>query len=493
MTKFRNVSLLTLVVFLLASCTDIFFTNENKNAANNSDGVFYARSFVTNKDYTLNAEKLYEGNKCVVWAEYGADVSVTLAKSIANEYDTAIYHRVVDTFSMRDFTIEANSQEIKFDNIMDLADWLTDEDGKLTILLLDIQDGFKQGVNNSYTAVYFSSADFYSKGKMQNSDYYSNGRDMIYVDTNPGLLRPDLLEQTYATFAHELQHLINYITTWVLDREPMDTWIDEGLSSQAEYLYLQKNPDDKIGWFRDDPVGTIAKGNNFFVWDNHPEKPDSVMDDYATVYLFFRWLYLQANENLKQDILSDIITSDYADYQAVTQVARQINSDWANWENLLGAWLAANYIADSSNMYGYKGDESLKNIQVKMLNVKGNSTPLFPGEGVYSSISGSYSPRPGSGSSIKYAGLSQTGSPVDSSAPYGGTVLLTFNGNSDGTKSPENGYLTGAAGSPSSSASRSLKGFSGPLVVDAWDIVGRNREPAPDKKPPIKLLDRVKN
>ncbi|MDR2477628.1 MAG: hypothetical protein LBD18_07580 [Treponema sp.] len=491
MTKFRNMSLLTLAVFLLASCTDIFFTNQNKNAANNSDGVFYARNFVTNNDYELKADKLYEGKKSVVWAERGAGISAELAQSIANEYDNSIYQRVVDAFSMKNFTVDHINSQITFDNIMDLADWLTDGDGKLTILLLDIKDGFKKGVNNSYTAGYFSSANFYERGRLQNSQYYSNGRDMIYVDTNPGLASER--EQAYATFAHELQHLINFVTTWVLDRDPMDTWIDEGLSSQAEYLYLQKNPADKLSWFKDDPAGTIAKGNNFFVWDNHQEEPDSIMDEYATVYLFFRWLYLQADNDLKQKLLYNIITSDYADYQAVTRVAKEINSNWASWEKLLGAWLAANYIADS-NTYGYKDDPDLKTIKVKMLNVQGNRTPLYPGEGVYSSIVNfPYSPPANPGSnSIKYAGLSQTASYIYPNAPYSGDVLLTFNGNSDGTKSSETGYLTGAPGSPSPSGYRSLKGFSGPLVVDAWDIVGRRREPALEK-PPIKLLNRVKN
>jgi hypothetical protein len=309
---------------------------------------------------------------------------------------------------------------------------------------------------------------------------------MIYVDTypslNPGLISkyPQLEQQTYSTFAHELQHLINFATTTLKRKDsngnpiPMDTWIDEGLSSQAEQIYLGKNMEEHCKRFSKDEYGTIAKGNNFFVWDNHPEEPMAILDEYDTVYLFFRWLYLQADDTLKATIFKDIETSDKSDHTVITNVAKKIRPEWGNWDTLLSAWLAANYYP--KNSYGYKGDSYFQeNIKVKPLTIK--STPLYPGEGVYSRINGSF-PTPSPSGNIRYAELNDSAS----------KALLTFNASTNSDKETakqETGTLTGVAASVSSAPNSrtaiedaQTETYNGPYVIDARDIsriLGRNR------------------
>jgi hypothetical protein len=430
-------------------------------------GEFYAQDMETDKYYKVKADKLFEGAHCVIWAEKDAGVTKAQAQAIAQEYDRKIRPTVVDTFSKKNFTYNYNDINYSFADMLDYANWLAGRsDRKLTVLLLDIKDGFNpEKGNDAYVAGYFFFGNFYPVGNIEQrgekTGHYSNSRDMIYVDTYPGLqVKP---EQTYATFAHELQHLVNFVTAVQMDKPRTDTWVDEGLSSQAEHLYLGRNVEEKTDWFCKDQEGTIAKGNNFFVWGNYPG--NSILDEYATVYLFLRWLYLQADTAQKASLFHDIITANNADYRAVTNVAKKINPEWAEWEPLLRTWLAANYSPKSS--YGYTGDVELREI-IKVNPIEGTSIALYPGEGVYSIINNPFTPSLNP-TNIRYENL--------------GNALLTFNASTvnSGTILPEVGSLTGVTPpSPASSSrtigeSRQTKTITGPYVIDAQDVLGRDK------------------
>jgi len=425
-------------------------------------GEFWALNFKDDKYYTVKAEIQYEGEKCVIWAEKGSGIDKAAAKKIADEYDSKIRPGIVGAFGMKDITTTAEDGgiQLNFDDILDYANWLAGKDNnKLTVLLLDIKDGFENPKTDSFVAGYFFSGNFYPKNKDN-----SNGCDMIYVDTYPGLRISR--DQTYSTFAHELQHLINFTTTTLKRERATDTWIDEGLSSQAEHIYVGKNIEDKCKRFSKDEYGTIAKGNNFFVWDNHREEPMAILDEYDTVYLFFRWLYLQADSELKKTVFLDIEASDFSDYRVITNVAKKIRPEWADWDSLLGSWLAANYYP-ANPAYGYIGDSFFQK-EIKVRPLTATSTPLYPGEGVYSviNLNGSFSKPPQSGN-IRYSELNDSAS----------KALLTFNANTNNSKStdPETGYLTGVSAIVSYPGSRMVvdgviqPARTGPYVIDARD------------------------
>ena len=491
MKKIKLISVAVISAVLLISCDSIFNFDKNQNFLKPlPEDSFYAQNISTGSYYIVKANHLYSGTQCEVWAENGSGVTLARAKEIAEKYDTIIRPRIVGEFSKKNFYVNSlnkteykegspTDQKLYFDDILDYANWLAGrDDGKLTILLLDIRDGYTPG--GSYVAGYFFNGNFNPQGKIPGYNHYSNGRDMIYIDTYPGLQTSNI-EVTYATFAHELQHLINYATTRLLDRRYSDTWIDEGLSAWAEYLYFGDNPVDKYRYFIEDRAGTIARGNNFFVWGNHTnENPDSILDEYSTVYLFFRWLYLQAAEKgLHNEFFYKIITSQYYDYRAVTGTAEQINGEWGTWENLLRTWLAANFYPQNPH-YGYKGDNDLmhalmNNTEERLL-LSQSSIQLYPGEGVYSRISGSFSLPAGSGENIRYAGLTNT-SAINTVPSYTGNTLLTFNSSNNLAKNQEKGYLTGNG----FNISRTLTGgaqtveINRPFVLDARDVLGRNR------------------
>jgi hypothetical protein len=451
MKKFVRLPVIHILSFLMISCPQASQNPYEGLASRN----FWAYNFETEKYYSVDSVQLAEGEKCIVWAERSAWVPLSTGKAVATEYDTKIYPKIVGTFGS--------------EAIMENGDM--DKNGKLTLLLLNIQDDSQ--ISGAYMAGYFYNSDLLSS----NSFEYSNEMDMIYVDTYPSKLRS---EDSYATIAHELQHFINYAARrFVYKYDPMDTWIDEGLSAAAEYIYLGKQNETRVAQFSKSE--TVQRGNNFFMWGNDEA---SLLDEYSTVYLFFQWLRIQSGGN---DIYRRIIESPRYDYRAVVEA---ISGSFAgalgstDWETTLRSWLAANYINSPDGLYGYRGE--LPELRVYALGER--TWQLLPGEGVYSIAGGSPDPLPsGGGPNIKYAGLRKAADslasppelPLSLDALYPNGRLLTFNSNeaNKGGVAKELGVLTGKGEtmpkSPAAGTGRSAWQTGDSWIIDARDLLGR--------------------
>jgi hypothetical protein len=76
------------------------------------------------------------------------------------------------------------------------------------------------------------------------------------------------------------------------------------------------------------------------------------------------------------------------------------------------------------------------------------------------------------------------GSSFSSDSPYTGEALLTFNANKTNAGQPETGRLTGIDPPPSpyrtAAAGVQEIEFSGPYVIDARDVLGREWDGLPD-------------
>ncbi|MCL2231117.1 MAG: hypothetical protein FWC01_08470 [Treponema sp.] len=426
---------------LMISC-DLF-----SNFRRNETGDFWAMNTNTRQQYRLNANLLVEGEHCTVWAERGTGISLATAQKIADEYDYVIRIKMIECFGMENFEY----RNIVFSDTLAMADTLGDNDGKLCILLLDIIDSYERDVHDSYVAGYFYYIDLFD------NYHNANRRDMIYIDTNPGMeVRPGsnidiVLKDVYQTLSHEIQHLMNFTTSVALRRtgnfiHTMDLWIDEGLSAAAEYVCSQQHSQGRINWFVNNGKserirGVIDQGNNFFVWGNREgegsgKSPYAILDDYATVYLFFQWLRLNGNGS---SIYKNIISSQFYDYRAVTNALNEARPgyDFSNWGTLLEKWLAANYIQEEWE-FGYNADIVLKNIRVPAPSAIATSVSLAPGEGVYSRIQ-SENPGIANGNHVKYSYLTDN---INLSFP-GNSVLLTYNSNTNDGAASENGTTTG--------------------------------------------------
>jgi hypothetical protein len=428
-------------------------------------GNFWAINLRDDRPYRVDAELLYTGTHCDIWAEKGSGITLADAQQFANEYDANIYQKMIDAFGLTNFTYYGYGP---FSDTMKFADWMGDVNGRLCILLLDIKDDYKKDVNESYVAGYFWGGDLQN---VRNS----NLRDMIYIDTYPGLSTLEERKTAYKTLAHEMQHLMNFVTSFAkrshlngssLSVSLMDEWIDEGLSSAAEYVY-NGHTTDRISWFKNNGGSLnslINRGNNFFVWGNRVnESQYAHLDDYSTVYLFFQWLRLQRGNT---GIYRDIIASSYFNHLAVVNAI-----NYSDWETLLKTWMAANYINASTGQYGYRGETAFNGMKAPSAPAGTTSLNLYPGEGVYS-ITNSAPALSGQGANIRNTFLSAAG--VNDSAFSNGGALLTYNINTNIANGlRETGVTTGVAANQITRTASGVQAvFSGPFVIDARDLSG---------------------
>jgi len=461
-----RILLIILITFLFLSC-DAFLELDK----NNDSGNFWAVNYMTGKageDYKVKADLFTEGKYCKIWVEKGSGVSKARAKAIADKYDNEIHGIMIDVFGYKNPSYKGET----FPDIIAFADYLGDGDGKLCILLLDIKDDYRAGKNESYVAGYFWAGNFFNISG-------SNKSDMIYIDTYPGM-RGENIDNVFITLAHELQHMMNYVTRRMISSNnilaaSMDTWIDEGLSSAAEYIVGGgEHSKDRIDWYNENGdskvniKGLIDQGNNFFIWNNHgKENKYANLDDYATVYLFFQWLRLQKGT----DVYRDIISSNYNDYHAVESAMGE------DWDTLLKSWMAANYINKNTGIYGYKGDIPVITTHTAPANTS-KQISLYPGEGVYS-LTDARDKMPSQdiiiNINIKYAGLDKTGG-VSDTVVFPSGRLLTYNSNTKSNGLVETGTTTGKAASVNiTHEGRSVtSSYSGPYRIGAGDILSRN-------------------
>ena len=421
---------------------------------------FWAQD-TTNDFYELRAQLLYEGARCNVWAEVTSGVRPVTAQEIANTFDNTIYQRMINAFNSAD---PLRYDGKVFSNAVELADYRGDEDGKLTILLLDIRDSANLGGGTGYVVGYFFNADLYSKSTFE----YSNESDMIYINSR---LQNDL-DDLFGTLAHEMQHLMNYVTSGARRTSRMDTWIDECLAESSQWIGSQKHTQERINWFNVDPAQTIAEGNNFFVWGN---PSGNILDDYATAYLFFQWLRLQSGGGT--NIYRDIFHSPYFDLRAVTTAANSAmpGRGYSDWGELLKTWLAANFINASSGPYGYMNDTTLRTVKHRYVLRNPptmTSFPLLPGEGIFTERTSMPTATP----YVKYAGLTANGNLSNSEF----VVLLSYNVDLrlEGPPSPASPFNeeTLISVSGRNMISRNLSQpcpLSWPLRISMWDMIRR--------------------
>ncbi|MDR2397585.1 MAG: hypothetical protein LBD74_02355 [Spirochaetaceae bacterium] len=395
----KELFLTTLVLCLLAlgSC-EVPAPQENAVDAG-PERWFWAKDG-EDQFYQLEARELVTGTHSIFYVETANQDKAPrdAVVALADEFDTKIFPLITRQFG----------------DFLDM-----DQNGKVLFLLLDIRD--LPGIG--YTAGYFYSGDMYDPSIRE----YSNKADMIYVDINPGNIQEPGVRYN---LAHEFQHLVNFSVRQRIG-SPQDVWINEGLSSAAEYLYAGEHLKDRIDFFND-PRTSIPYGNNFYYWNDGLVYGDRGLANYATVYLFFQWLRIHTAPG--KDIYKEIVQSEYGDYRGITDAAARCFDPpiACDWELLLQTWLAANYLNEASGLYGYKGELVTQVFDLPperpyFIKQAEDPYPLFPGEAVYSELAGDtlYA----AAGNIRYAGLPKSG-PVDTDGAYAkGWKLLTFNSN----------------------------------------------------------------
>ena len=382
-----------------------------------SGRTFNSYDMENSETYQVSAAKRAEGTYSIVYVDSAVfdSVSAAAASQICSQFDTTIHGLINTNF--------ASERDV-------------DHNGKIILLLLNIRDGFDPATNPGYVAGYFDPTDLFDPETYPES----NEADMLYLDVDPAEVGS---VDFYNTIAHEFQHLVNFNRTYLTRNFEQDVWINEGLSSAAEYLYQGSQVQSRIEYYNADPMDTIAYGNNFFVWDGYWEQVEGdVLADYSTVYLFFQWLRIQASNG--SGIYKDILDQNVGDYRAVTNTAGvRIDSQYATWERLLRDWLLAPLFTSPTGP-GYKNQIA---VQAHIFTSAGGYKWFFsPGEGIFTATaSGTYTPPDTDGPSglnVRYVGIADNLT-LDTTGPdYTGVAMLAFNANSNCEGLDEIGYLS---------------------------------------------------
>jgi hypothetical protein len=389
-------SITLLILLLVSGCSD-----GHSDPFDGPVRTFWTYNFRNSSSVMITARLMATGDHCLVYVQGGKEdqIGTDRALDLALEFDNDIYGLVRGSFG----------EEPDMDG-----------NGKVIILVLDIQDWYgTPDSDGSYYAGYFHSADLYT-------GITSNRADMFYMDCFPGTVGDRTF---YNTLAHEFQHMINYNQkVFIQGGLPNETWIDEGLSSAAEQLY-GGTITEKVDYWNYDPRDYIALGTSFLSWSGF-------LENYASVYLFFRWVEAQASNG--SGIYKEIIDNGTSDYRAVLEpVQTRIgNLNDADWADTLLSWYLTNLLQESGTLFSY-GQLPDLTLTPSWFNSTdwyepGEPWNLYAGEGIYLYLGDL--PQTvsitGGGSGIHYAGVNtQTGAiDRDGSDGYTGDVLVACNG-----------------------------------------------------------------
>ncbi|HNV71996.1 MAG TPA: hypothetical protein PKO06_19985, partial [Candidatus Ozemobacteraceae bacterium] len=219
------------------------------------------------------------GTHCYVFVENGKTVSDKAIENVQKTFDEKIYPTDTTYFG---------------------SEWKPGIDGdeRITLLLLDIRDGFDPQSNPGYVAGYFFAGDEFLQSQIPaDVPVKSNEREMFYLDIHPS--NPE--EENYmGVVAHEFQHMIHFA------QDPQEfTWVNEGCSMMAmqfcgyrdsvlnHIAMFMKTPDNSMPSWSDEQ--TMACYGEVYLW-NYYLMHRYLGEDEATRQKFFRELV----ENKKQ-------------------------------------------------------------------------------------------------------------------------------------------------------------------------------------------------
>jgi hypothetical protein len=212
-----------------------------------------------------------------------------------------------------------------------------DSNGKIIILIFDIQDGLG---GTQYVSGFFYALNQYLNEDLHHTQRYSNEAEILFIDGKEGLSL--LTGGDFETIAHELQHMIHFGND---DEEHL--WLDEGASMFAEYL---------IG---EDPFssGTYKSGFqanpdvSLTYWD-YDDSQGLVMENYGAAFAFY--LYL-AEHYGGSSFIQNIIQRTTHGIDSIEDSLSALGYS-TNFREVFRNWTIANFLDDTSfanGSYGY--------------------------------------------------------------------------------------------------------------------------------------------
>lgn len=256
------------------------------------------------------------GKHCYIFVEKGKTVSAAAIERTAKAFDEKIYPTNSSTFG---------------------SEWKpgVDADERITLLFLDIKDGYqKDGPNKGYVAGYFYAGDEYSKEK----NPQSNEREMLYLDMDPA----DPTKESYlGVVAHEFQHMIHW------NNDPKEnTWVNESMSQLATFLNGFDHPSQVFAFIK-------APDNNMCAWSQ-----ETPIANYGQVYLFAYYMMTHAvtkTEAEQKEFVRDLVASKVHGTDGYETTLKK-HGGQLKFSQYFDAFNVANHLNNptiASSLYGY--------------------------------------------------------------------------------------------------------------------------------------------
>lgn len=301
--------------------------------------TFWATNVQDNKPYQLQATLKALGNHCYIFVENGRTVADSAIKSILDDFENKIYKNNVTYFG---------------------SEWNPGIDGdpRLTLLLLDIQDGWTEGSNQGYVAGYFFAGDEFLQSQIPaNIPVKSNEREMLYLDVHPA----DPSGKNYlGVVAHEFQHMIHFA------HDPEEnTWVNEACSMISMWLngYGHQN---QVRSFLEMPDTSLT------AWAE-----DHMLANYGEVYLwnFFVMDRLLADDAARVAFFSKLVDSKAQGVAGYDEALKPFNTDFQKMFTEFAIANIANNAKLDKGQYCYR-DETLSRLRVPPM----QTIKAFPGQ-----------------------------------------------------------------------------------------------------------------
>lgn len=277
--------------------------------------VFNTFNIKSNTNVRIRAQLKKIGKHCYVYLQEGKKVEANAIARIVSEFDGRIYSNTRSMFG---------------------SEWSPGIDGdpRITLLLLDIQDGYNpQQGRRGYTAGYFYAGDCYNRKKKAES----NEREMLYLDIYPSV--PGSSE-FMSVVAHEFQHMIHW------NNDPKEfTWVSESLSQLSQFLCGYGHPPQVQAFIRN-------PHNNLAAWSD-----DDMIANYGHVYLWAYYISIRiaSTDERRRAFVRRMVAQTSQGFSGLN-AAIEKQGIKNNVRNLFRSFCLANYLNDDRierGAYGY--------------------------------------------------------------------------------------------------------------------------------------------
>ncbi|HNW37060.1 MAG TPA: hypothetical protein PKM25_19120, partial [Candidatus Ozemobacteraceae bacterium] len=289
---------------------------DSKPAEVGDEVVFSTMNIAEKKPENTPAVLKKIGKHCYAFVEKGKTVSEAALDRAVKSFDEKIYPTNSSVFG---------------------SEWKpgVDNDERITLLFLDIKDGYQaNGPNKGYVAGYFYAGDEYNKE--QNPQ--SNEREMLYLDIFPA----DPTKETYlGVVAHEFQHMIHW------HNDPKEhTWVNESMSQLATFLNGFDHPSQVMAFIKN-------PDNNLCAWSQ-----ETPIANYGQVYLFAYYMMTHAiagGETERNAFVRDLVASKVHGTDGY-ETTLKAHGGKLSFSQYFDAFNVANHLNNSSiasSLYGY--------------------------------------------------------------------------------------------------------------------------------------------